>query len=134
MEIVSLNARSSEEYFGGSGKVNRQGLFSIGDLNLIVAVSDFTCAVLSSLIAEAEHFLLCWPGAGQSLCKARDPQTGGGGTVGDRLNDLRGKKRERHEAADMTLGETFGRNDLVGRCSLASEERIHPAVRARNRL
>jgi hypothetical protein len=34
MEIVSLNARSSEEYFGGIGKVNRQGLFSIGDLNL----------------------------------------------------------------------------------------------------
>ena len=51
MDIVPLNARSSEEYFGGIGKVNRQGLFSIGDLNLIVAVSDFTCAVLSSLIA-----------------------------------------------------------------------------------
>jgi putative colanic acid biosysnthesis UDP-glucose lipid carrier transferase len=51
MEIVSLNARSSEEYLGGTSKVNRQGHFSISDLNLIVAVSDFTCAVLSSLIA-----------------------------------------------------------------------------------
>ncbi|MGO9845109.1 MAG: hypothetical protein ACLPKT_00455 [Methylocella sp.] len=67
--------------------------------------------------------------------KVRDCQTGGGGgAFGDRLNDLRGKKRERHEAADMALGETFGRSDFVGRCSLASEDRIHPAARTRNRL
>ncbi len=71
---------------------------------------------------------------GQSLRKVRECQTGGGGADGDRLNDLRGKKRERHEAVDIALGETFGRNDFVGRCSLASEDRIHPAARTRNRL
>jgi hypothetical protein len=48
MAIVPFEARSSEEYFGAVGDVNRQGCISYGDLNL---VSDFTGAVLSSLIA-----------------------------------------------------------------------------------
>jgi Undecaprenyl-phosphate glucose phosphotransferase len=50
MELVPLNAQSSEEYLGGIGNVNWQRPFLNGELNLIVAVSDFTCAVFSSLI------------------------------------------------------------------------------------
>src|ERR1700730_15512234 len=52
----------------------------------------------------------------------------------DRLDDLRGQKRERHEPADMALGETFGRSDFVERCGLAGEDRIHPAARTRDCL
>jgi len=67
MEIIPLNAQLPEEYFGRIGKVNRQGLFSIGDLNLIVAVSDFTCVVLSSLIAGVLYHQIAFGRPGNLL-------------------------------------------------------------------
>ena len=35
------------------------------------------------------------------------------------------EKRERHEAADMALGEAFGRSDFVERCGPSGEDSIN---------
>ncbi len=67
MEIVPLNARSSEEYLGGVGNVNRRRPFSNGDLNVIVGVSDFTCAVFSSLITGILYHQIAFGRSGNLL-------------------------------------------------------------------
>ena len=67
MEIVPLNARSSEEYLGGIGNVNRRRPFSNGELNLIAGMSDFTCAVFSSLITGILYHQIAFGRSGNLL-------------------------------------------------------------------